>query len=63
MKVRFGVLVSSGMAFPRREDLAKFKTLIDVIDGAGVEMIGTYDTSFIGAFLTQHEHRYDVKRH
>jgi alkanesulfonate monooxygenase SsuD/methylene tetrahydromethanopterin reductase-like flavin-dependent oxidoreductase (luciferase family) len=48
MKVRFGVLVSSGNAFPHRDDLSKFRDLIRVIDGAGVEMIGTYDTSFIG---------------
>jgi 5,10-methylenetetrahydromethanopterin reductase len=48
MTVRFGVLVSSGNAFPHRDDLSKFRELIRVIDGAGVEMIGTYDTSFIG---------------
>jgi len=48
MKVQFGVMVSSGPAFPNRANLDKFKELIRVIDGAGVDMIGTYDTSFIG---------------
>ncbi len=48
MKVRFGVLVSSGSAFTHRDDLAKFADLIKLIDGCGIEMIGTYDTSFIG---------------
>jgi 5,10-methylenetetrahydromethanopterin reductase len=48
MKVRFGVLVLSGSAFPNRDTLAKFTELIKVIDGCGMEMIGTYDTSFIG---------------
>lgn len=48
MKVRFGVLVSSGSLFPYRKELEKFTELIRLIDGCGVEMIGTYDTSFIG---------------
>ena len=48
MKVRFGVLVSSGTAVPHRADLAKFAELIRIIDDCGIEMIGTYDTSFIG---------------
>lgn len=48
MKVRFGVMVSSGPAFPYRAELEKFAELIKVIDGCGIEMIGTYDTSFIG---------------
>ncbi len=48
MKVRFGVLVSSGSAFPNRAALGKFAELIKVIDDCGIEMIGTYDTSFIG---------------
>jgi len=48
MKVRFGVSVSSGTAFPHRRDLNKFAELIRIIDGSGVELIGTYDTSFIG---------------
>ncbi len=48
MKVRFGVMDSSGATFPHRADLAKFAELIRLIDGAGIEMIGTYDTSFIG---------------
>ena len=47
MKVRFGVLVSSGSTFPYQKDLAAFSDLIRVIDGCGVEMIGTSDTSFI----------------
>ena len=48
MKVRFGVSVLSGTAFPHRRDLAKFAELIRIIDGSGVELIGTNDTSFIG---------------
>ena len=48
MRLRFGVMVSSGDAFPHRADLAKFAELIRIIDDAGIEMIGTYDTSFIG---------------
>jgi 5,10-methylenetetrahydromethanopterin reductase len=48
MKVRFGVMVSGGPAFPNRLELSKFEELIKVIDGYGVDMIGTYDTSFIG---------------
>jgi 5,10-methylenetetrahydromethanopterin reductase len=48
MKVRFGVSVLSGTAFPNRRDLGKFAELIRVIDGSGVELIGTNDTSFIG---------------
>lgn len=48
VKVRFGVMVSGGSAFPNRGDLEKFRELIRVIDASGVEMIGTYDTSFIG---------------
>ncbi|PPR23681.1 MAG: F420-dependent glucose-6-phosphate dehydrogenase [Alphaproteobacteria bacterium MarineAlpha10_Bin3] len=47
MKVRFGVLLSSGLTFPNRGDLAKFDELIKIIDGCGVAMIGTSDTSFI----------------
>ena len=48
MKVRFGVMVSGGSAFPHRTDLAKFAELIGIIDDCGIEMIGTYDTMFIG---------------
>jgi 5,10-methylenetetrahydromethanopterin reductase len=48
MKVRFGVSVLSGTAFPHRRDLEKFGELIRIIDGSGVELIGTNDTSFIG---------------
>ena len=48
MKVRFGVSVISGTAFPHRRDLDKFAELIRIIDGSGVELIGTNDTSFIG---------------
>ncbi len=47
MKVNFGVLVSSGSTFPYQQDLEKFAELIRVIDGCGVFMIGTADTSFI----------------
>ena len=47
MKVRFGVSVISGTAFPHRQDLNKFAELIRIIDGSGVELIGTNDTSFI----------------
>src|SRR4051794_8617623 len=48
MKVRFGVSVISGTAFPHRRDLDKFAGLVRIIDGSGVELIGTNDTSFIG---------------
>lgn len=48
MKVRFGVAVSGGSLFPYRGELEKFSELIKVIDGCGIERIGTYDTSFIG---------------
>src|ERR1700692_693236 len=48
MKVRFGVSVISGTAFPHRRDLDKFAELVRIIDGTGVELIGTHDTSFIG---------------
>ncbi len=48
MKVRFGVSVLSGTAFPHRRDLEKFAELVKIIDGSGVELIGTNDTSFIG---------------
>ena len=48
MQVRFGVSVLSGTAFPHRRDLHKFAELIRIIDGSGVELIGTNDTSFIG---------------
>jgi hypothetical protein len=44
MKVRFGVSVLSGTAFPHRRDLDKFTELIRIIDGSGVELIGTNDT-------------------
>ena len=47
MKVRFGVLLSSGLTFPNHGDLARFDELIKIIDGCGVAMIGTCDTSFI----------------
>ena len=47
MKVRFGVLVSSGSTLPYEQDLPAFAELMKVIDGCGVEMIGTADTSFI----------------
>jgi hypothetical protein len=48
MTVRFGVSVLSGTAFPHRRDLDKFAELVRIIDGSGVELIGTNDTSFIG---------------
>lgn len=48
MKVRFGVMVSGGSPFPHRTDLEKFAELVRIIDDCGVEMIGTYDTTFIG---------------
>jgi 5,10-methylenetetrahydromethanopterin reductase len=48
MKVRFGVSVLSSTPFPHRRDLDKFAELIRIIDGSGVELIGTNDTSFIG---------------
>src|SRR4051794_23103976 len=48
MRVRFGVSVLSGTAFPHRRDLDRFAELIRIIDGSGVELIGTNDTSFIG---------------
>lgn len=48
MKVRFGVMMSSGTLLPHRRDLGKFEELVRIIDGSGVEMIGTFDTSFIG---------------
>ena len=48
MKVRFGVSVISGTAFLHRRELDKFAELIRIIDGSGVELIGTSDTSFIG---------------
>lgn len=48
MKVRFGVLVSGGSAFPHRADQEKLAELVRIIDDCGIEMIGTYDTSFIG---------------
>jgi len=48
MQVRFGVMVSSGALLPHRRELDKFAELIRIIDGSGVEVIGTYDTSFIG---------------
>ena len=48
MQVRFGVSVLSGTAFPHRRDKDKFAELIRIIDGSGVEFIGTNDTSFIG---------------
>jgi alkanesulfonate monooxygenase SsuD/methylene tetrahydromethanopterin reductase-like flavin-dependent oxidoreductase (luciferase family) len=47
MKVRFGVSVSSGTAFPHRRDLEKFTELVRIVDGSGVELIGANDTSFI----------------
>src|ERR1700680_3572160 len=48
MKVRFGVSVLSSTAFPHRRHLDKFAELVRIIDGSGVELIGTNDTSFIG---------------
>src|SRR5258708_23072883 len=48
MKVRFGVSVISGTAFPHGRDLGKCAELIRIIDGSGVELIGTNETSFIG---------------
>ena len=49
MKVRFGVSVLSGTAFPHRRDLEKFGELIRIIDGSGVELIGTNDTRSLEA--------------
>src|SRR5437763_14269749 len=48
MKVRFGVSVISGTAFPHRRDREKFAELVRIIDGSGVELIGTNDPGFIG---------------
>jgi hypothetical protein len=48
MKVRFGVSVISGTAFPHRRDLDKLAELIRIIDGSGIELIATNDTSFAG---------------
>lgn len=48
LKVRFGMSVSSGAAFPHRRDLNKLAELVRIIDGSGVELIATNDTSFIG---------------
>jgi 5,10-methylenetetrahydromethanopterin reductase len=48
MKVRFGVLAAGSTVLPQKDDLAKLAELIRIIDGAGIEMIGTYDTSFLG---------------
>jgi 5,10-methylenetetrahydromethanopterin reductase len=48
MKVRFGVSVLGGAAFPHRRDLDKIAELVRIIDGSGVELIATNDTSFIG---------------
>jgi 5,10-methylenetetrahydromethanopterin reductase len=48
MKVRFAVNISSGTVFPRRQDQAKLAELVRVIDSAGVDMISTYDSSFVG---------------
>ena len=48
MKVRFGVNISSGSAFINRSEISKFEELVKVIDGYGVDVISTYDTSFIG---------------
>ena len=48
MKARFGVMVSGGAPFPHRAYLEKFAELIRIIDDCGVELIGTYDTTFIG---------------
>lgn len=48
MQVRFGVSVLGATAFPHRRDLGKFADLVRIIDGSGVELIGTNDTSFIG---------------
>src|SRR6202051_5070874 len=48
MKGRFGVSVLSGTAFSHRRDLDRFAELVRIIDGSGVELIGTNDTSFIG---------------
>ena len=41
MKVRFGVSVISGTAFPHRRDLDKLAELIRIIDGSGIELIAT----------------------
>ncbi len=49
MNVHFGVMVTGGSALPCRADLAKFAELVRLIDDSGIEMIGTYDTSFLGA--------------
>jgi hypothetical protein len=43
MKVRFDVSVLSGTAFPHRRDLDKFAELIRIIDGSGVELIGSLE--------------------
>jgi 5,10-methylenetetrahydromethanopterin reductase len=47
MKVQFGVMVSGGTAFPQRRNLEKFAELVRIIDDCGVDMIGTFDTSFV----------------
>ena len=48
MRVRFGVSMLSGIAFPHRRDLEKTAELVRIIDDSGVEFISTNDTSFIG---------------
>jgi len=41
MRVRFGVSVSSETAVSHRRDRDKFAELIRIIEGSGVELIGT----------------------
>jgi len=48
MKMTFGVLLGHQSLLPRREDLARLGGLVAFAEDAGVEAIGTYDTSFIG---------------
>jgi 5,10-methylenetetrahydromethanopterin reductase len=46
MKISFGVGI--GAVLLRQEDTQKFMDLVRLIDGYGIEAIGTYDSAFIG---------------
>ena len=48
MKMTFGVLLGHQSLLPRPEDLTKLNELVALAEDAGVEAIGTYDTTFIG---------------
>jgi 5,10-methylenetetrahydromethanopterin reductase len=46
MKISFGVGI--GAVLLRQEDTQKFMELVRLVDGYGVEAIGTYDSAFLG---------------